>query len=485
MLKGHQSYLRRIIKIAVSDRYSDRMLDKIGRIATIKAPIYQLMRDIVCDIRFYSVISDDPIWKEYSIWAISEFLDSLTEDDWCNEEQRTGKKEDFLNAWFARHIMPMSMRKRNKMVHQLNLARALESQNQQDEYDVITTPVDDAEYPSPITDMTEADVRSMDNLPNEVLRYAKFDNMPGQLSDPHTTEVRFLDTIDPELLKLAKKIGRSGAGAPIESKGKFQTASRSDISGITLGDNLSSLLPTELAMLASPSSEKVFLKRYVQKRLQVFSSASSSLKSGVRKAGPIYICVDTSGSMSGSPERIAKTLALAISIIAQRERRPICMVNYSHSLSYFVLTDLNVQRREFISFLSYSYNGGNDEDMLFDFLFNKLPDIPKYRMFADAFAGADLLVISDFEWAGISARNEELINQARAGGMKFYALKIEMPEDFFHGLTPELIAEFSPMDSEFEYPEFMSDSSPQGGEKFFGECDYRYVHRNGHIYELQ
>ncbi|WP_301185757.1 hypothetical protein [uncultured Muribaculum sp.] len=118
--------------------------------------------------------------------------------------------------------------------------------------------------------------------------------------------------------------------------------------------------------------------------------------------GPIYICVDTSGSMEGEPEVIAKTLALAIVIVAQRDCRLVCMINYSHNLSFFILTNLRRQRQKFLSFLSHSYSGGNDENRLFDFIFKKMPDNSRYRQFTNSFTGADILVVSYFEWSYLS-----------------------------------------------------------------------------------
>lgn len=42
------------------------MLEIVGKIRAGKAPVYQMIRDIVCDSRFYCVVEDDLFWKNYA-----------------------------------------------------------------------------------------------------------------------------------------------------------------------------------------------------------------------------------------------------------------------------------------------------------------------------------------------------------------------------------------------------------------------------------
>ena len=70
-------------------------------------------------------------------------------------------------------------------------------------------------------------------------------------------ENRFLRSIPKDLLKLAKIIGRSGS-VDFKPSGHFPTAAKSDITGITIGDNLSSLLPSETALLSCPATQPTF-----------------------------------------------------------------------------------------------------------------------------------------------------------------------------------------------------------------------------------
>lgn len=472
MRKQHLTYLRRAIGIASSIKGGARMLEIVGKIRAGKTPVYQMIRDIVCDSHFYCVVEDDLFWKKYATADIRHFIDSLSSEDWENEERRTGKKEDFLNAWLSKHFFPLSVEEKRIIAESMQLtagnsgkpvplgSSGNKGNQDSDGYDI--------QIESGITDKSNSPDKMGYSLPTDIANYAESSkgSSPGLEVDSHEAEAEYLQLLNPTIVELAKQIGRSG-GTSHEVTGKFQSASRSDISGITIGNDLNCLLPSELALLGAKSTENLFYQRYVQNRLQLFSSASHSFEVANDKSGPIYICVDTSGSMKGEPEVTAKTLALAVAIVAQRDRRPICMINYSHNLSFFILTNLHRQRKKFLAFLSHSYDGGNDEDKLFYFIFKKLPSIPKYKLFADAFKGADILIISDFIWSYISNENMELIQKARSEGMIFYGLGIDVRE---HQLDM--------LDDPEKHDDEICD-----GYNFLKQCDYRYLYENGSVFE--
>ena len=177
-------------------------------------------------------------------------------------------------------------------------------------------------------------------------------------------ENRFLRSIPKDLLKLAKLIGRSGS-VDFKPSGHFPTAAKSDITGITIGDNLSSLLPSETALLSCPATQPTFYHNYVEKRLQIFASASSGNAPVTHQDGPVIICLDTSGSMRGEKVEIACNLTMAITIIAQRRKRDVLVVKYSDWHFLLKVTKLSRQREDLEKFLS-SYQGcGNAENKLF------------------------------------------------------------------------------------------------------------------------
>lgn len=120
-----------------------------------------------------------------------------------------------------------------------------------------------------------------------------------------------------------------------------------------------------------------------------------------------------------------------------------------------------------MSFLSHSYSGGNDENKLFNFIFTILPKQQKYRQFAEAFKGADLLIISDFEWSSISEANKKIIADSRVGGMNYYALGIDVG-----------ISDLDRLDDPSQEDMFYAN-----GYQFFKQCDFRYIFKEGEVTE--
>lgn len=230
-------------------------------------------------------------------------------------------------------------------------------------------------------------------------------------------ENRFLRSIPKDLLKLAKIIGRSGS-VDFKPSGHFPTAAKSDITGITIGDNLSSLLPSETALLSCTATQPTFYHNYVQKRLQIFASASSGNAPVTHQDGPVIICLDTSGSMRGEKVEIACNLTMAITIIAQRRKRDVLVVKYSDWHFLLKVTKLSRQREDLEKFLS-SYQGcGNAENELFRWLFKDI--LPNEK----AFDTADILCITDFGWEPLNDYTIKLIESFKRKGMIFYGLNV-------------------------------------------------------------
>lgn len=230
-------------------------------------------------------------------------------------------------------------------------------------------------------------------------------------------ENRFLRSIPKDLLKLAKIIGRSGS-VDFKPSGHFPTAAKSDITGITIGDNLSSLLPSETALLSCPATQPTFYHNYVEKRLQIFASASSGNAPVTHQDGPVIICLDTSGSMRGEKVEIACNLTMAITIIAQRRKRDVLVVKYSDWHFLLKVTKLSRQREDLEKFLS-SYQGrGNAENELFRWLLKDI--LPNEK----AFYTADILCITDFGWKPLNDYTIKLIESFKRKGMIFYGLNV-------------------------------------------------------------
>lgn len=227
----------------------------------------------------------------------------------------------------------------------------------------------------------------------------------------------YLRSIPESLKKLALLIGRAGEDVT-ETKGRFSVASKSDIEGITVGNNLSALLPSELVLLSEKATQDVFFMNFAEKRLQVFASASQASRPDDHRDGPVIICVDESSSMSGEPLQVAIQLAYAVTIIAKRRHREVLIVAYSDSHKMMRVDSLGKDRSKLLEFLSNVSMGRNNENAMFEWLFQDI--LPREKKFDTA----DILCVSDFGWVAIDDSVKRLIDEQKASGMKFYGLNI-------------------------------------------------------------
>ncbi len=129
----------------------------------------------------------------------------------------------------------------------------------------------------------------------------------------------------------------------IKPEWKAEHASKADLIGIRESDDLSSLLPSETALLSDETMQSVFFKKFAEKKLQTFEYQAKVLsfkeeefqdkrqKEKEEAQGPFIICVDTSGSMHGTPETVAKTLCFAILKIAIRDNRKCYLFHFQQA----------------------------------------------------------------------------------------------------------------------------------------------------------
>lgn len=101
----------------------------------------------------------------------------------------------------------------------------------------------------------------------------------------------------------------------------------------------------------------------------------------------MIICIDTSGSMSGRPLEIAKSLLQQLAAIAKKEKRSCFLISFSiRTKTLDLARPSNYYKID--KFFKGSFSGGtNGEEMLMEIF--KMLDSEKYSM-------ADALIISDF-----------------------------------------------------------------------------------------
>lgn len=211
---------------------------------------------------------------------------------------------------------------------------------------------------------------------------------------------------------------------------KSQPAYSGAVVGITYSNKVSSALPNELAMLRNPAAKKLFQLKFAQKQLLshkyesqiagqnvIYEQESITVEKKEPK-GPIIVCVDTSGSMHGAPERIAKTVTFALSKIAIQEKRKCYLISFSTGIETLDLSDFKsidpVQK--LAQFLKMSFNGGTDAEPALRHSLQLLSE--------NEWKNADVLMISDFIMSGLGEDLQKLIEAEKDKNTCFYSLVI-------------------------------------------------------------
>lgn len=248
---------------------------------------------------------------------------------------------------------------------------------------------------------------------------------------------------DTSLKELAELIGRQEAEKEryekelrdkVEIKTEFhpKSAYRGQISGLRLSGEISSALPTELAMSQNPVTKLYFAQKFAEKKLLSYSytnqqksfseehkqeETEKAVKETEQK-GPVIICVDTSGSMHGTPERVAKTITFALAKKCLDEDRKCFLISFSTEIEIQDLSEFEKSNglEELVKFLRKSFNGGTDAS----------PALEKSLelMQTNEWKNADVLAVTDGEMGEFSAKLISDVNAQKEKKSKFYLLEV-------------------------------------------------------------
>ena len=183
-------------------------------------------------------------------------------------------------------------------------------------------------------------------------------------------------------------------------------------------------MPTEIALLGDASLEQTFYKKYVERRLQTFDFRSQipvkvqaeQLETTPLGPGPYIVCLDTSGSMSGFPEEVAKAICYGLILRSRAEKRACYLISYSIDIEVLNIADWEQQQEQIVNFLSYSFHGGTDLEPALKEALRMLQ--------CDEYSLADVLVISDFEVRDLSLETITAINEVREHNTLFHSLEV-------------------------------------------------------------
>lgn len=120
--------------------------------------------------------------------------------------------------------------------------------------------------------------------------------------------------------------------------------------GLAGGSAIPLALPSELALLATPETEDLFAQKLADQGVLGLRSehrerraVSTSVQRWRRVAaptrlGPLVLCLDTSGSMDGTPETVASALILGLARAALPLRRPLSILAVRGGLREVAIT---------------------------------------------------------------------------------------------------------------------------------------------------
>lgn len=212
----------------------------------------------------------------------------------------------------------------------------------------------------------------------------------------------------------------------IKHEWKIKHAQRSEFVGIRESDDLNTMLPVEMSLLADVGTEAIFYKKFAEKKLLTYdyhnlmsiseNESTETSKEKEENKGPIILCVDTSGSMQGTPEQVAKMLSFALLKTALKENRKCYLISFSTEIETFDLSTLPESIENLIDFLSMTFSGGTDATPAFEEALNLIQE--------EDFKKADILFISDFVMSEIDEDLEESIELAQNNKTSFHSLTI-------------------------------------------------------------
>ena len=145
----------------------------------------------------------------------------------------------------------------------------------------------------------------------------------------------------PENLALLEKVRQSTALKDIskylgrfreifaQAKKNSYAYGRGETYSLELGNNLSRALTSELAMLATPETIPLFLRKYQQRQIKQYRRREPVYKG----MGDIICCLDESSSTEGEAAAWGKAVAMTLLEIAAESRRSFALIHFAGSSS--------------------------------------------------------------------------------------------------------------------------------------------------------
>jgi len=160
------------------------------------------------------------------------------------------------------------------------------------------------------------------------------------------------------------------------------------ICDVQASNDLGHILPTELACLAEPRLQPLFLRRYLESQLLCYQLEGKEPLG----RGPIVMLYDGSGSMSGAPEIWAKAIVFGLLTIAGKENRDVLVFEFSSydQISMWSFPAGAKDPAKLVEMAEHFFGGGTDP--------RQAIEVGLAAMQGSAYDKADMIVVSDGEF---------------------------------------------------------------------------------------
>ncbi|EDL59204.1 hypothetical protein PM8797T_23194 [Gimesia maris DSM 8797] len=263
---------------------------------------------------------------------------------------------------------------------------------------------------------------------------------------------KYRDLIDriPQIRQMIEELGRLQASEEMDDDPTYADAfnslrrtteeqrevehplARHQAQGIERSADFMRMIPSEAMLRRRPGLKRLWHAKLAERGLLTYRVRGTYVdrvsteveeqqpQSKKRIRGPIIVCVDTSGSMSGRPEAVAKALTLEACRIAHAEQRPCLLFSFSGSGQY-VEHELSLSPdglQSLLEFLTMNFDGGTDISTPFEKALARLRTAEWER--------ADILLVSDgaFSKSQVDALKPALDDAKKRLGLRVSGLLV-------------------------------------------------------------
>ncbi len=210
-----------------------------------------------------------------------------------------------------------------------------------------------------------------------------------------------------------------------EEKELFMENVPQEVFALYQSGDLNNLLPIEIMQLDDEDLETVFLKNFIETKLLTYQLWGIEREmqeewvirnQDMGEKGPLFICLDTSGSMRGLTEVIAKAITMMVVDQLENFGKNIVFVPFSTNARMMDLYGVSHKLKLTKMQLKKSYYGGT--------CINKLISLIDQTITQKKYEKTNVLIISDFVFKNLSKQTIEKIEKIKSKSHKFHALNI-------------------------------------------------------------